>query len=97
LTRDVAKAYTAFETVDIEWSDPVKPGLRLTNTRHIYYQSDCACDHCTQQVPHRQVSDALTPAIYLSEGGVWPRLGGADRLPGVPDAPATRTYTRIPA
>lgn len=72
LTRDAAKAYTAFETVDIEWSDPVNPGLRLTNTKHIYYQSDCALRHCTQQVPHRQVSDVLTPDIYLSE---WRLVG----------------------
>jgi len=67
LTRD-----TAFETVDIEWSDPVNPGLRLTNTKHIYYQSDCDCGHCTQQVPHRQVSDMLTPEIILSE---WRLVG----------------------
>ena len=31
LKQDAAKAYTTFETVDLEWADPTNPGIRLTN------------------------------------------------------------------
>jgi hypothetical protein len=72
LKPDTAKAYTAFETVDLEWADPNKPGIRLTNTKHTYYETVCACGHCTQQAPHRQVSHHLTPDIWLSE---WRLVG----------------------
>jgi transposase len=34
LKQDGAKAYTAFETVDLEWADPKKRGISLTNTKH---------------------------------------------------------------
>ena len=72
LKIDSAKAYTAFETVDVEWADPEKPGLHLINTQHLYYEIDCDCGHCTRQAPHRQVSHVLTPAITLSE---WRLVG----------------------
>lgn len=61
LKRDAAKAYTAFESLDLEWADLEKPGIRLTNTQHIYYETVCQCGHCTQEAPHRQVSHVLTP------------------------------------
>jgi transposase len=72
LKQDAAKAYTAFETVDLEWADPKKPGISLTNTKHTYYETVCACGHCTQQAPHRQVSHNSTPDIWLSE---WRLVG----------------------
>lgn len=72
LQPDAATAYTAFETVDVEWTAPRKLGIRLTNTKHTYYESVCACGHCTQQAPHRQVSHHLTPNIFLSE---WRLVG----------------------
>ncbi len=72
LQTDAAKAYTAFETVDLEWADPKNPGIRLTNTKHAYYETVCACGHCTQQAPHRQLSHDLTPNIFLSE---WRLVG----------------------
>ena len=72
LKQDAATAYTAFETVDVEWADPNRPGIRLTNTKHTYYETVCACGHCTQQAPHRQVSHHLTPNIWLSE---WRLVG----------------------
>lgn len=72
LKPDAAKAYTAFETVDLEWADPKRPGISLTNTKHIYYETVCACGHCTQQAPHRQVSHSSTPNIFLSE---WRLVG----------------------
>ena len=72
LKQDTAKAYTAFETVDVEWADLKKPGISLTNTKHTYYETVCACGHCTQQAPHRQVSHHSTPNIFLSE---WRLVG----------------------
>ncbi|UOA06847.1 hypothetical protein [Methylobacter sp. S3L5C] len=48
LKPDTAKAYTAFETVDVEWADPNTPGIHLTNTKHTYYETICTCGHCTQ-------------------------------------------------
>ena len=72
LMPDTAKAYTAFETVDLEWADSNKPGIHLTNTKHTYYETVCTCGHCTQQTPHRQVSHHLTPTILLSE---WRLVG----------------------
>lgn len=72
LKEGSAKAYAAFETVDVEWSGQERPGLRLTNTKHVYYEIDCDCGHCTQQAPHRQVSNALTPNITLCE---WRLVG----------------------
>ena len=56
LKPNTAKAYTAFETIDLEWADLNKPGIHLTNTKHTYYETVCTCGHCTQQAPHRQVS-----------------------------------------
>jgi hypothetical protein len=72
LKQDTTKAYTAFETVDLEWADLKKPGISLTNTKHTYYETVCACGHCTQQAPHRQVSHSSTPNIWLSE---WRLVG----------------------
>ena len=72
MDQDAAIATTAFETVDVEWADQDKPGLRLTNTKHVYYETVCACGHCTQQAPHRQASHVLTPSIFLSE---WRLVG----------------------
>ncbi len=67
-----ACAYTAFETVDVIWADPKNPGISLTNTKHVYYEIDCDCGHCTQQAPHRQISHPLMPAIVLCE---WRLVG----------------------
>ena len=67
-----AIAYTAFETIDLEWADPNKPGISLTNTKHTYYETVCACGHRTQRAPHRQVSHNSTPDIWLSE---WRLVG----------------------
>ena len=72
LTPGAAKAYTAFETVDLEWADPQKPGITLTNTKNTYYETVCDCGHCNLKAPHRQVSHALTPGIMLSE---WRLVG----------------------
>jgi transposase len=72
LQPSAAKAYTAFETVDLMWTDRENPGIHVTNTKHTYYETTCDCGHCTQQSPNRQVSHALTPDIILSE---WRLVG----------------------
>ncbi len=72
LNQSVAIAYTAFETVGLEWANPSNPGIRLINTKHTYYETACACGHSTQMSPHREVSDILTPKIFISE---WRLVG----------------------
>ena len=44
-------AYTGFYTLDIEWGDPEAPGLRVTNTQHIYHETRCECGHLTREEP----------------------------------------------
>ncbi len=72
LKQSAAIAYTAFETVDLEWANPENPGIRLTNTKHTYYETACACGHSTQKSPHREVSNGLVADIFLSE---WRLVG----------------------
>ena len=38
---DIEKAYTGFYTLDVEFGDVSSPGVKLTNTHHIYYAADC--------------------------------------------------------
>jgi transposase-like protein len=57
LAPDQAKAYTAFDTVDLVFGDTQDPGLRLTCTRHTYYQTPCGCGHETRERPHRAPED----------------------------------------
>lgn len=65
-------AYTAFETVDIEWIEGNSAGLRLTNTRHTYYEIPCACGHVTRQEPYRTVPQESLPSIVC---GQWRLVG----------------------
>lgn len=37
----VEKAYTGFQTVNIEFGDADKPGVHLSNTHHLYYTGRC--------------------------------------------------------
>ena len=66
------KAYTAFETIDIEWANEDLPGIRLTNTKHTYYEIRCNCGHVTKIEPNRLVPHALLPEIANSE---WRLVG----------------------
>ena len=66
------KAYTAFETVDIEWSDRTKPGIRLINTQHTYYETTCRCGHTTRKEPHRTPPHELLPDIQVCQ---WRLVG----------------------
>jgi len=72
LNTSYKKAHTAFETVDIEWADKNNPGLRLTNTKHTFYEILCACGHVTQQTPYRSESGKGLPDISYSQ---WRLVG----------------------
>ncbi len=73
LAPDRAKAYTAFDTVDLVFGDTQDPGLRLTCTRHTYYQTLCRCGHETRETPYRAPQDeGYWQGVALSE---W-RLAG---------------------
>ncbi|MCK5355989.1 MAG: transposase, partial [Methyloprofundus sp.] len=71
LSSLTAKAYAAFETLDIKWADPSKPGIQLTNTQHALYEITCQCGHTTRKEAHRP-NDAQLPDINCSE---WRLVG----------------------
>lgn len=68
----VLRAYTGFYTVDIKYGEPDKPGIRVTNTLHRYYDFTCECGHTTRETPHREPPEPLFDGIELTE---W-RLAG---------------------
>lgn len=72
LNTDTQKAWTAFETIDLEWADETRPGLHLTNTRHTYYEISCRCGHVTRKEPHRSVPQDRLPSVACSE---WRLVG----------------------
>jgi len=72
LNEEDKKAWTAFETLDIEWADDNQPGLRLSNTRHTYYEIPCRCGHITRKEPHRTGRQDGLPSIVCSE---WRLVG----------------------
>ena len=67
-----SRAYTGFYTLDIEWGDAESPGLWVTNTLHLYYETPCDCGHLTREEPRSQQPDALLPGVALSE---WRLVG----------------------
>ncbi len=72
LNADNKKAYTAFETIDLEWADENQPGLRLTNTKHTFYEIPCPCGHLTIKEPYRSNSHHALPNINCSQ---WRLVG----------------------
>ena len=71
LNTDSAIAYTAFETLDIEWANTLRPGIYLTNTRHVLYETACPCGHITRKEVHRSNHESL-PEIHCCE---WRLVG----------------------
>jgi len=69
-----SRAYTGFYSIDIEYGASDKPGIRVTNTLHRYYDSDCECGHSTRISPHREPPEALFDHIELTE---WRLVGPA--------------------
>ncbi len=72
LNADRKKAWTAFDTVDIERGDENRLGVQLSNTRHTYYEISCACGHTTRMEPYRNVADDGLPSIFC---GRWRLVG----------------------
>lgn len=68
------RAYTGFYTVDIKYGEPDKPGIRVTNTLHRYYDVTCECGHTTREAPHREPPEELFDGIELTE---WRLTGPA--------------------
>ena len=65
---DPGTAYTAFQTVDLHWGDPQRPGLTLHVTDHRYFECVCGCGHKTRAaVPTGEVGDPLFEGVALSE------------------------------
>ncbi len=54
----VEKAYTGFQTVNIEFGNPDCPGVKLSNTQHIYYTGHCPnCGLENRSEPWRAPAD----------------------------------------
>ena len=66
-STDHAVAYTAFDSIDIKWGDPSRPGIEVINTRHTYFDIECSCGHVTRETPHSQPPESLLPDVELSE------------------------------
>lgn len=66
-------AYTAYEVVDLLYGSSDKPGVELTNTRHVLYEAVCRCGHHNRYSPSRIEQDGNWEGVTLSE---W-RLAGA--------------------
>lgn len=74
LDLDRAQAYTAFDTVDLVFGDIQDPGLRLSCSRHTYYQIPCRCGHETRESPQRAPEE---------DEGHWQNVGLSEwRLAG---------------
>ncbi len=67
-------AYTAFDSLTLEWGDLNQPGIKVVNTRHTYYERTCPCGHVTQAAPLRQPPDSLLPNVELSQ---WRLIGSS--------------------
>jgi transposase len=74
LGRSNSVAYTAFDTLTLEWGDLNQPGITVVNTRHTYYDRVCPCGHVTQATPLRQPPDSLLPNVELSQ---WRLIGSS--------------------
>ncbi len=72
LNAKLKKATTAFETIDLEWANAKTSGLRLTNTKHTYYEISCHCGHVTVKEPHRSNSVDTLQEITCSQ---WRLVG----------------------
>jgi len=69
---DTGTAWTAFDSLDIEAGGADILGIRVTNTRHTYFEAPCACGHTTRTQPHRADDDPLWDTVALSE---WRLVG----------------------
>lgn len=73
LPEELAICYTAFETIDLHAGEPEALSVRLTNTKHCYYQTPCSCGHRTQASPRTEPPDSTTwDKVELSQ---WRLIG----------------------
>lgn len=79
----VEKAYTGFQSVNLDFGTPDAPGLKLSNTQHIYYSAGCpGCGLENLSEPWRAPADELD----------WKNVGMTEwRLVG-PDLAALIVY-----
>ena len=69
---ETGTAWTAFDSLDIEAGGTETLGIRVTNTRHTYFEAPCGCGHTTRIEPHRANDDPLWERVALSE---WRLVG----------------------
>jgi transposase len=53
LPPEQAVCYTGYESLDVEFGDTDSPGLQITNTKHLYFETTCSCGHHNRSEPHR--------------------------------------------
>lgn len=70
-----AKAYTAFDSVDIEWGASTAPGCQVYVTRHTLLDTACRCGHLTRAEVHRQTADTYYVEYDSVEVTEWRLLG----------------------
>jgi IS1 family transposase len=81
--QSVEKAYTGFYCVNVEFGAEASPGLRLTNTHHLYYAASC---------PHCGLDNRSQPWRAPPDRGNWEEVGLTEwRLIG-PDLAAMIVY-----
>jgi len=64
--------WTGYYTLDIRVGGGDALGLKVTNTKHLFYELTCECGHCTREVPRRSEDDDLWERVQLSE---WRLVG----------------------
>ena len=79
----VEKAYTGFQTVNIEFGNADKPGVQLSNTQHLYYIGHCPnCGLENRTEPWRAPADTsgLERCGHNTVATDRARFGGTDCL-----------------
>ena len=73
--HETQTAWTGFYSIDIAEHIEGQPGIFLTNTKHIFFETECVCGHCNRVEPHAAMPDVNWPNTALSEWRlVAPRL-----------------------
>ena len=67
-----AKAYTAYDEIDLAQREPDELGMRLSCTRHALYAMTCGCGHQTRAQLYRADEQALWESVEL---GQWRLVG----------------------
>lgn len=68
-------AWTGFYTIDIAEYIEGNAGIILTNTKHIFFETECECGHHNREEPYGAMPDVTWPKTDLAEWRlVGPRL-----------------------